>query len=87
MSNRRNGAGRQAGPEQVDDAEVPQQPDGDAAPADQDPLEPADPVDPDRPDAGTAGEPDSAAAQTTDYTRAGGHVLTDFGWVLEERMR
>lgn len=24
------------------------------------------------------------AAQTSDYTRAGGHVLTDMGWVPEE---
>jgi len=32
--------------------------------------------------------PDAASAlPTTDYTRAGGHVLTDYGWVPEAQVR
>ena len=32
--------------------------------------------------------PDAASATpTTDYTRAGGHVLTDYGWVPEAQVR
>ena len=33
--------------------------------------------------AGPAPADASTAEQTTDYKRAGGHVLTDFGWVPE----
>jgi len=79
MSNRRHHAD-QAVPERADDAEVIPSPAGDAPPVDPAGPDQMDPVDPDH-----AGAPE--AEQTTDYTRAGGHVLTDFGWVLEEQVR